>query len=307
MNNIAASASKDIKWQTWTCTFGFPVQGIFPGVDYTDVNTTCRSYSQKFIASGEDTQKVCLYKYPCVQTPHANCRSFIGHSSHVTKVKFSVGDNYLFSTGGNDKCAIIWETDFGTGKIENPPPEPDDLGDGVDDSTDVDTSDFVQKKDYSKKSKTTKKDDGKPAAKAAANDDALFDTEDAGAGDQFMAVKPWLGQIKSPSWWPPKPPADYDKAPNVQLTVDYVFGYRAKDCRNNVRYLRNGNIAYHAAALGIVLDIAANKQRFFDKHIDDITAFEMHPDGIKVATGEVRVFLLLNRFTKDSVSILDWS
>ena len=43
------------------------------------------------------------------------------------------------------------------------------------------------------------------------------------------------------------------------MELDYVFGYRAKDCRNNLRYLKNGNVAYTAAALGIVLDIRANK------------------------------------------------
>lgn len=37
----------------------------------------------------------------------------MGHSSHVTKVKFSSGDKYVISTGGNDKTVIIWETDFG--------------------------------------------------------------------------------------------------------------------------------------------------------------------------------------------------
>ena len=26
---ISASAAKDIEWYTWTCTLGFPVQGIY--------------------------------------------------------------------------------------------------------------------------------------------------------------------------------------------------------------------------------------------------------------------------------------
>lgn len=39
---IRASGAKDIEWQSWTCKLGFPVQGIFPGVDGTDVNTVCR-------------------------------------------------------------------------------------------------------------------------------------------------------------------------------------------------------------------------------------------------------------------------
>lgn len=40
--NTAASSAKDFEWFTWTCTLGFYVQGIFPGVDGTDVNSVCR-------------------------------------------------------------------------------------------------------------------------------------------------------------------------------------------------------------------------------------------------------------------------
>lgn len=37
----------------------------------------------------------------------------MGHSSHVTKVKFSADDTFVVSTGGNDKTVLIWKTDFG--------------------------------------------------------------------------------------------------------------------------------------------------------------------------------------------------
>ena len=33
-------------WSTWTCKFGFPVQGIWPGSDYSDVNAVARSHSR---------------------------------------------------------------------------------------------------------------------------------------------------------------------------------------------------------------------------------------------------------------------
>ncbi len=39
----------------------------------------------------------------------------MGHSSHVTKVKFSANDTYVVTTGGHDKTVLIWETDFGFG------------------------------------------------------------------------------------------------------------------------------------------------------------------------------------------------
>jgi microtubule-associated protein-like 6 len=110
---IAASASKDIEWNTFTCLFGFPVQGIWPpeSTNYV-VNYTCMSNSKKILATADDFSLVKLFKYPCV-IEKAKYKSFTGHSSHVCKLRFSMNDKFLISVGGNDKSVFIWETDFG--------------------------------------------------------------------------------------------------------------------------------------------------------------------------------------------------
>ncbi len=108
---IYASSAKNIDHFTWSCLFGFSVQGIWPGVDYTDVNSVCRSWSRRIIATADDFGKVKLFKYPCV-VEKACHSAYMGHSSHVTKVKFTKDDKYLITTGGNDKTVIVWETDF---------------------------------------------------------------------------------------------------------------------------------------------------------------------------------------------------
>lgn len=55
-----------------------------------------------------------LFKWPAVEEKAA-AKSYYGHSSHVTKVKFSAGDNFLVSAGGGDQTVLIFETDFGSG------------------------------------------------------------------------------------------------------------------------------------------------------------------------------------------------
>ena len=65
--NARSSACKDVEFASWTCKLGFPVQGVFPSADYSDVNSVVRSNSQKYLVSGEDTQKVVLFKYPVVE------------------------------------------------------------------------------------------------------------------------------------------------------------------------------------------------------------------------------------------------
>jgi WD40 repeat protein len=109
---------------------------------------------------------------------------------------------------------------------------------------------------------------------------------------EWMATKPWLGAIVPPTNLP-----HIDKsAPADNLSIDYVYGYRAIDSRNNVFYTAKSNeIVYMTAALGIVLNTDTNTQRFFgggDKtklkgHDDDITALAVHPNKQYVATGQV--------------------
>lgn len=66
------------------------------------------------LATSEDSGLVKLFKYPST-IEKAQFNSYTGHSSHVTKVKFTAGDQFVITTGGNDKTVIVWETDFGFG------------------------------------------------------------------------------------------------------------------------------------------------------------------------------------------------
>ncbi|CAF4973882.1 unnamed protein product, partial [Rotaria socialis] len=76
------------------------------------------------------------------------------------------------------------------------------------------------------------------------------------------------------------------KQPDQGLTLDFVFGYRGYDCRDNVFSLKTGEIVYHVAALGIVLNAEQNVQRFYNCHTDDILCLAVSPDMSLVATGQ---------------------
>ena len=177
---------------------------------------------------------------------------------------------------------MLWDTDFGEGheEILN---EEDEESDGED----IDESDFCQpRKKREKIADETISFEGEEDDMMG-DEGNIFEEDIVEAGDEFMAVKPWIGAIREPSGFI-KPKQNFKKKPRAAIAIDYVYGYRSKDCRNNLRYLANGNIVYHAAALGIVMDIASNTQRFFVKHDDDITALALHPsDGVTVATGQI--------------------
>ena len=48
-----------------------------------------------------------------------------------------------------------------------------------------------------------------------------------GEGDEFAAVKPWLGAIKEPK----NHPKPIKKAPDEDFGIDWVYGYRNEDVR----------------------------------------------------------------------------
>ena len=45
------------------------------------------------------------------QGKHAKCKQYVGHSAHVTNVRFSSDNNKLISTGGGDTSVLVWSHD----------------------------------------------------------------------------------------------------------------------------------------------------------------------------------------------------
>lgn len=66
---------------------------------------------------------------------------------------------------------------------------------------------------------------------------------------EFLAVKPWKGQIAEPDNHPPVDPSK----PDTTYALEYVYGYRCEDSRQNVYYNPDGNICYMTACLGVIL------------------------------------------------------
>ena len=107
-----ASQYKNEPWASWSCTLGWPVQGIFPPcADGSDINACERSPDGTVLATGDDFRMVKLFKYPCPVEEGAY-QKYSGHSEHITGVGFSrnqAGQKYLITTGGEDKAIFQWK------------------------------------------------------------------------------------------------------------------------------------------------------------------------------------------------------
>lgn len=74
--------------------------------------------------------------------------------------------------------------------------------------------------------------------------------------------------------------------PQQQLTVEWVYGYRGKDCRNNLYLLPTGELLYFTAGVVVLHSLSNNEQRHYTSHTDDIKCLAVHPNRYTVATGQ---------------------
>ncbi|KAJ3327661.1 Echinoderm microtubule-associated protein-like 5 [Blyttiomyces sp. JEL0837] len=109
----SASAMKDVKWATFTCILGWPVQGIWEkGMEGNDINWVDRHPGQTCLASGDDFFFVKLHVYPASKEG-LPFKRYYAHGSHVTKVCFTIDGTHLISTGGLDGCTFQWRIEGG--------------------------------------------------------------------------------------------------------------------------------------------------------------------------------------------------
>ncbi|KAG8126400.1 hypothetical protein E2320_021499, partial [Naja naja] len=98
-----------ITWATWTSILGDEVVGIWSRhAEKADVNCACVSHSGISLVTGDDFGMVKLFDFPCPEKFEDFCllkakhKRFLGHSAHVTNIRFTSGDRYVVSAGGDD-------------------------------------------------------------------------------------------------------------------------------------------------------------------------------------------------------------
>ena len=274
-----ASTYRDELWATWNCVIGWPVQGIWPKfADGTDVNAVARNKARNILATADDFGTVKLFKYPCVVEKALN-NEFIGHSSHVTNVRFSDKEDFLISTGGNDKSIIQWEY-LGSGRADQ---------EEVEVEGELNEDGFVES-DLSvvPQDEHLRPRDVKPDKKEAPVMYGEFAVEEMDDGDQALAVKPFLGEIE------PSKPRDYKPdpqghlAPAANLTLHHAFGFRCFDAKDSAKFGESSNnCIFITAALGISMNISTNEQSFFNMHDEDLVSMDLTPDRRYCATGSM--------------------
>jgi len=103
---------RDTVWASWTCVYGFSVQGIWDieGGSEQNILSVCRGNSGSgggdIVVTGDDNNMINLFRYPALKG--AQFKSFGGHMSPVCSLCFNEDNSKLFSTGGTDACVFQW-------------------------------------------------------------------------------------------------------------------------------------------------------------------------------------------------------
>jgi len=274
------SMVKDTWWATYTCTFGWPVQGVYPPFsDGGDINAVARSHTFEQVpclAVVDDFKNVKLFDYPCLATGAVD-KCYKGHAGFVANVAFNHDDTYLVTAGGDDKCIFVWGTDIREevrrrSALGSHTQHGHDDDDAMSEDADAHSSDEVHKEFMVPTKKET------PSAPQLV----------ATGGDEFSAIKPWKSAIRAPTGYKEPTGEVLGEAPGSSLELKFVYGYRGWDCRNNIGFGDSTfNVIYHIAGVGVMYNSQTHVQVHNTEHDDDILCLDIHPDGHLVATGEI--------------------
>ena len=101
-------AMRDVRWASWTCTVGWPVQGVYSKMsDGSDISSAHRSPDGRLLVTADDFRKINLFRYPCGPISAA-CRSAAAHAAHVGLARFTCDGAHIVSMGAADLTVMVW-------------------------------------------------------------------------------------------------------------------------------------------------------------------------------------------------------
>lgn len=213
--------ASQITWSSWTCTLGYPVQGIYPNIQGADVRAVCRSKSNQLLATGDDFHMINLFRCPSV-LPKSGRKMYPGHSSIIYRARFCLGDNALVSCGGLDKTVIVWATDFG----ETHPKKEEFLSDMKLDENPIEEIQGVQRANkFDNAGNKLENNVVQNLFVQFPNSPIVF--EEQVGGDESAQEVEWVKLVKPPSQFA-KPDLSLLQKPPVCVALDHAHGYRVK-------------------------------------------------------------------------------
>jgi WD40 repeat protein len=314
MNTTNYAVVKDKIWTTWTQPLGPTVKGIKLDDREIKYSPVCRSYRfvsrakdyeteidkkpvRLFLAAGDRQGNVSLYRYPSIY-PNSDSKTYNALACNITQVRIFSNDGFVLAISDKDNSIAIFETDF---KNDNKVPDNVEavLG-GEQEETGVDPN----AESLPKLSAQTKTGALRKEEKSGENQDvALIYKDDQAVLEKQKFSRPWMASIRYPTDYL-KPQLNSEKAPKIRLKPVYAFGFRAKDTRDNLRYLNQNEIVYATGAMVVIHNTKNNTQRFFAEHRADVTCFSVRQNPTFIASGDLNTPSTIFIWNPESLAVV---
>ncbi|OWZ14376.1 Microtubule-associated protein [Phytophthora megakarya] len=319
---------KDVEWLSCSCPYGWSVQGAWPthtSQPYEEVSVVNRSPGAEtpMIITGDTLGSLRLFRYPCVN-PGSLCQVVRGAASTISAVNFTADGSYIVASARDERCIFQW-------RVER---EETDVDGGVNNSDADDipaTSDDEREVSHGKERSAL--DDavgiGDYALEILAEmlrnpttdqEDEQIETGEAppkSTSPQASAPplsKPWVSSSVPPLDAPDEGDLELSTVPSDSLELEWVYGYRCHDVRNNLFLTRaKGLVVYPAANIVVILDTKLWLQRHFKQHTDEVTSVVAYvgPSGTPsnaaqeiAASGQMGRLPVIHVWRVDSLEVL---
>lgn len=279
---------KDVEWLTWTCPYGWWVQGVWPtlercayevsAIDRSNAQESRQGTAMQLLVTGDNFGTLRLYRYPCVDANSALCQVFQGVGSAISVVRFSADNSMVVACATEERCVFQWRVEY---------EEEDATGGGGDGSAEYEyhptSDDEVEMSHGEERSAFQEAASVGDFALELLHQRSVGEAKDDNGSGAIAntPIKPWVSSSIAPTDAPDETDLELSAVPNENLELEWVYGYRCHDARNNLFLTEaKGYLVFPAANVVVVQDNKLWLQRHFKQHTDEVTSLAVH-FGIK--------------------------
>jgi microtubule-associated protein-like 6 len=277
-----AAAMRDVQWSTQTCVYSWHTRGIhrtpFTGEMINKLQAPCALDMAKYLIGATNYGYLKTFCFPCVPDESSYYRAF-AHAGSIASTIFSYDAERFITAGLTDRTIVQWKVRM---PVEMPKPEPDPEAEEAKAEGAAADGQAAEAAPAPKEEIRAQIDNGSDSEDLVleARDGETFLNEfyvrEASAVTSIIngaAFDPnvfhedmnlWSESVIAPTNPPPLDVA----VPDMSLRLEYAYGYRCQDMRNNVRYTDNENeISFVAASVGVVMNKSSKAQNFYQVHM----------------------------------------
>jgi hypothetical protein len=293
-----AGTMRDMKWSTSSCVYSWQNRSIHDNNLVGENVITCSTPKTtldndtsggttsadpifetsiyNYTVGGTDLGFICLYPYPCIPR-ESEYHRIVGHTGPVARLCFLNDSTHVVSCGKVDRCLLQWKC-----TVNTPPPAPDASEENKGERDDVIVAppvDYIESDDYGLEMRggsDLEEDFMVPDCCIVPgilsnkySDGNYIESTNMESESKSDSVKMKNGAANSTHVWmesavePNNAPVQQIVAPDVTLELQYVYGYRCQDMRNNVRYTSKDDVVFVCATVGVVMDRLSKAQNYF--------------------------------------------